>query len=89
MKAKDMKKLVLCLIAAAVLTGGAACGNDNNTENDRGTSTENSMTDDGVAGDAGEALKDGTEDLGEDIKNGVEDAGDSIKDNAERATENR
>ena len=32
MKAKDMKKLVLCLIAAAVLTGGAACGNDNNTE---------------------------------------------------------
>ena len=89
MKAKDMKKLVLCLIAAAVLTGGAACGNDNNMENDRGTSTENSMTDDGVAGDAGEALKDGAENLGDDIEDGVERAGDSIKDNAENATENR
>ena len=37
MKAKDMKKLVLCLIAAAVLTGGAACGNDSNMEKDGGT----------------------------------------------------
>ena len=52
MKAKDMKKLVLCLIAAAVLTGGAACGNDSNTEKDGGTSSQNTMDDDGVAGDA-------------------------------------
>ena len=89
MKAKDMKKLVLCLIAATVLTGGAACGNDSNMEKDGGTSSQNTMDDDGVAGDAGEALKDDTEDLGEDIKDGIEDAGDSIKDNAEKATEDR
>ena len=54
-----------------------------------GTVAEDSMKDDGVAGDAGEALKDGAENLGDDIEDGVERAGDSIKDNAENATENR
>ena len=33
MKAKDIKKFVLCLLAAVILTGGAACGNDNNADN--------------------------------------------------------
>ena len=82
MKAKDIKKFVLCLLAAVILTGGAACGNG-------GTVAEDSTKDDGVAGDAGEALKDGAENLGDDIEDGVERAGDSIKDNAENATENR
>ena len=61
MKAKDIKKFVLCLLAAVILTGGTACGNYNNADNKEGTVAEDSMKDDGVAGDAGEALKDGAE----------------------------
>ena len=89
MKAKDIKKFALCLLAALILTGGAACGNDKNMNNDKRTASENSVHDDGVVGDTGEALKDGVEDLGEDVRDGVEGAGDSIRDNAENATENR
>lgn len=89
MKAKDIKKFALCLLAALILTGGTACGNDKNMNNDNGTASENSVHDDGVVGDTGEALKDGVEDLGEDVRDGVEGAGDSIRDNAENATENR
>ena len=88
MKDKDIKKFVLCLLAAVILTGGTACGNDNYADNKGGTAAEDSMKDDGVAGDAGEALKDGAENLGDDIEDGVERAGDSIKNNAENATEN-
>ena len=50
MKAKDIKKFVLCLLAAVILTGGTACGNDNNADNKEGTVAEDSMKDDGVAG---------------------------------------
>ena len=89
MKAKDIKKFALCLLAAVILTGGTACGNDKNMTNDNGTTSENSADDNGVAGDAGEALKDGAEDLGDDVRDGMEDAEDSIRDNAENATENR
>ena len=89
MKAKDIKKFALCLLAAVILTGGTACGNDKNMTNDNGTTSENSADDKGVAGDAGEALKDGAEDLGDDVRDGMEDAEDSIRDNAENATENR
>lgn len=87
MKAKDLKKFALCLLAALILTGGAACGNSDHTEEGRDNTREDAMKDDGIVGDTGEAIKDGVEDLGEDMKDGAEDAGDSIKDNAEKARE--
>lgn len=89
MKARDIRKFALCLLAALLLTGGTACGGDDNMDNGKGSASEDSMKDDGIVGDTGEAIKDGAEDLGEDLKDGVKDAEDSIKDNGEKAMENR
>ena len=49
--------------------------------------TKNSMEDDGIVGETGEAVKDGVEDLGEDIRDGAEDAGDAVRDNADQAAD--
>lgn len=91
---KNMKKMITLFLLAAVLCGTAACGSnmDNNTTDTKkeesvneNTNTDDSLKEDGIVGETGEALKDGVEDLGEDIKNGAENAGDAVKDNADAA----
>lgn len=89
-----MKKIMFCLLLSAFLCTTAACGDSTTTDKDgQGTTMEDNnngndtMADDGIVGETGEALKDGAEDIGNDIKNGMDKAADSIENNAENARE--
>lgn len=82
---KNMKKVMLGLAAAAVLCT-AACGTEEGKDMEN-SSVEDSMKDDGIVGETGEALKDGAEDLGEDLKDGAKDMKDSIEREGDKARE--
>lgn len=87
---KQMKKLLLAVLTAAMLTGFTACGDDKmndatggepeTTQEQNGTKDKDSAGDDVRDGidDVTDGIGDGIEDVGEGVGEGVKDLGDGV-----------
>lgn len=93
---KQMKKFMLAVLTAAMLTGFTACGDDKMNDatggdkdttqeqnNSDGTGDRDSVGDDVRDGvdDVTEGIGDGIEDVGEGVGEGVKDLGDGVTGN--------
>lgn len=74
------KKILVLLLAFAVVFSFVGCGSDDDVIND-GTNTTNEEKDlgDSSSLNEGDSVKDSAEDAADSIKDGVEDTGDAVK----------